>query len=322
MQVLKKISALFLLFVVGGCGLIERSEPMPQQTFNYQNSLPQNTVEMTDYSHVDLGNAESFRVAMLLPLSGKVSDMGQNMKNAALMAIGDLNNNNLLVQFYDTKSTTSGARIAIENAISAKSDLIIGPLLGEEVAAISETAKNADIPVISFSTAPNVLQDGVYTMGLLNEEQIERTIRYAVSQGRLKLALVLPDNQSGINMFKAAMNAAQLHGASVVKVGFYAPNSMDFTKLAAQITGSARVAASQRKSKPTDKNAAKTEEEIAPLDFDALLVPEFGNRLKSITSMFSYYDVSAPEVLFLGTSVWGNTNLSKETDVYVSLGAL
>ncbi len=313
---LKKISALFLLFVIGGCGLIERSEPMPQQTFNYQNSLPQNTVEMTDYSHVDLGNAESFRVAMLLPLSGKVSDMGQNMKNAALMAIGDLNNNNLLVQFYDTKSTTSGARIAVENAISAKSDLIIGPLLGEEVAAISETAKNADIPVISFSTAPNVLQDGVYTMGLLNEEQIERTIRYAVSQGRLKLALVLPDNQSGINMFKAAMNAAQLHGASVVKVGFYAPNSMDFTKLAAQITGSARVAASQRKSKPADKNAAKTEEETAPLDFDALLVPEFGNRLKSITSMFSYYDVSAPEVLFLGTSVWGNTNLSKETELY------
>ena len=32
--------------------------------------------------------------------------------------------------------------------------------------------------------------------------------------------------------------------------------------------------------------------------------------------MFSYYDVSAPEVLFLGTSVWGNTNLSKETELY------
>ena len=313
---LKKISALFLLFIIGGCSLIERTEPMPQQTFNYQNSLPQNTVDMTDYSHVDLGNDESFRVAMLLPLTGKIGDMGQNMKNAAMMAVGDLNNNNLLVQFYDTKGTTSGARVAVENAINAKSDLIVGPLLGEEVAAISSTAKNEEIPVISFSTAPNVLQDGIYTMGLLNEEQIERTIRYAVSKGRLKLAIVLPDNQSGINMFKAAMNAAQLHGASIVKVGFYAPDSMDFTKLAAQITGSARVAASQRKVKPNEKDEAKTEEKIAPLDFDALLVPEFGNRLKAITSMFSYYDVAAPEVLFLGTSVWGNTNLSKETELY------
>ena len=113
------------------------------------------------------------------------------------------------------------------------------------------------------------------------------------------------------------MNAAQLHGASIVKAGFYAPDSMDFTNLAAQITGSARVAASQQKTKPNDKKVEeKTEEEIAPLDFDALLVPEFGNRLKAITSMFSYYDVSAPEVLFLGTSVWGNTNLSKETELY------
>ena len=61
MQVLKKISALFLLFIIGGCSLIERTEPMPQQTFNYQNSLPQNTVDMTDYSHVDLGNDASDR---------------------------------------------------------------------------------------------------------------------------------------------------------------------------------------------------------------------------------------------------------------------
>ena len=237
------------------------------------------------------------------------------MKNAAMMAVGDVNNNHLVVQFYDTKGTTSGARIAAENAINAKSDLIVGPLLGEEVAAISDVAKNENIPVISFSTAPNVLQNGVYTMGLLNEEQIERIIRYAVSQGRLKLAIVLPDSQSGINMFKAAMNAAQLHGATIVKVGFYSPNTMDFTKLVTQMAGDARVSASQRKIK-SEKGEEKKEDEIAPLDFDALLVPEFGNRLKSITSMFSYYDVSAPEVLFLGTSVWGNTNLSKETELY------
>ncbi len=314
MQVLKKIGFILLALCVTRCGFIEKTEPMPQQTFNYESGMPQNMVESTDYSNIDLGNAESFRVAMLLPLSGTVSDMGQNMKNAAMMAVGDVNNNHLLVQFYDTKGTTSGARIAVENAVNDHSDLIVGPLLGEEVAAISDVAKNANIPVISFSTAPNVLQNGVYTMGLLNEEQIERIIRYAVSQGRLKLALVLPDNQSGINMFKAATNAAQLHGAAIVKVGFYSPNTMDFTKLVTQMAGAARVNASQRKVK-AEKNEDK-KEETAALDFDALLVPEFGNRLKSITSMFSYYDVSAPEVLFLGTSVWGNTNLSKETELY------
>jgi hypothetical protein len=47
-----------------------------------------------------------------------------------------------------------------------------------------------------------------------------------------------------------------------------------------------------------------------------LLIPETGNRLKAISSMFSYYDVSAPDVLFMGTSVWDSSSLNKETELY------
>jgi len=245
-------------------------------------------VSSTDYSQVDLGTTESFRVAMLLPLSGNISSMGQSMKNAATMAIGDIINNNLVVQFYDTKGTPSGARVALENAINAGCDLVLGPLTGDEVAAITPEVKSRDIPVISFSTSPSVLQDGVYSIGLLNDEQIRRIIRYAANQGRSRLALVLPDNQSGINMLKSAMKAANSSGMQVVKVGFYKPDSMDFTDLVTTMKGG----------------------------FDALLIPESGNRLKAISSMFSYYDVAAPEVLFMGTSVWTSSNLSKETELY------
>ncbi len=49
------------------------------------------------------------------------------------------------------------------------------------------------------------------------------------------------------------------------------------------------------------------------VDFDAVLLPESGARLKSAVAMFGYYDVFAPEVKFLGTSVWENTRLNKES---------
>ena len=262
----------------------------------------------TDYSKIDLGNKESFRVAMLLPLSGKAEDAGQGMKNSAMLAIGDLNNNRLVVQFYDTKSTSSGARVAVENAVSSGCDLILGPLMSEEVAAITPVAKDRDIPVISFSTSPAVLQQGIYTLGLLNEEQVDRIMKYSIAQGRKRIAIVLPDNQSGINMLRSALASAESEGATITKVGFYHPESMDFTSLVEAMVGSSKVAAS--KSKNSEKSAAIN------VGFDALLVPEAGNRLKSVTSMFSYYDVSAPEVLFMGTSVWANSNLSKETELY------
>ena len=289
---LKKFGVILGCFLICSCTFLRKSSYSESYYGNWNtNNNLMRSAESTDYMHVDLGNAGSFRVAMLLPLSGNVENMGQSMKNAAMMAIGDINNNNLVVQFYDTKGTSSGARVAVENAINADSDLILGPLLSDEVSAISNEAKSKDIPIISFSTSPAVLQEGVYTLGLLNNDQIGRMIKYASLQGRKRLATVLPDNQSGLNMFRSIMKNARDNGVTVVKVGFYAPDSMDFTSLV---------------------TAMKT----GGVDFDALLIPETGNRLKAISSMFSYYDVAAPDVLFMGTSVWDSSNLSKETELY------
>lgn len=309
MQVFKHIGTLFCLLLAGGCSLLSKSDEPLRPAFDYKNGSFQE-LQTTDYSRVNLGDGESFRVAALLPLTGRVEAAGQSLKNAAMLALGDLNNPNLVLEFYDTKSTPAGARIAVENAINADSRLILGPLLSEETEAVTEQAKSAGVPVISFTTSPAVLQEGIYTLGLLNEEQIERIIRYSVEKGRRKIAIVLPDNQSGINMLKSAIQAAASNGAVIVKAGFYPPETMDFTSLVTAMAGPEKVKASQTKPEPG--------EEVQPvaLDFDALIVPESGNRLKALTSMFSFYDVSAPEVLFLGTSVWANTGLSKETELY------
>lgn len=288
---LKKVSIFFVCAVMCGCTFWHKGSDYDPYQHYQVNKKTVSMTEMTDYSQVDLGNAGSFRVAMLLPLSGSAAATGQSMKNAAMMAIGDINNNNLVVQFYDTKGTGSGARVALENALNAGCDMILGPLTSEEVAAVSTEAKNKDIPVVSFSTSPNVLQSGIYSLGLLNQNQISRIVEYAASQGRSRIAAVLPDNQSGENMYRSLLKAAQNKGVRVMKVGFYTPTSMDFTGLVTQMKSGG-------------------------IDFDALLIPETGNRLKAISSMFSYYDVAAPEVLFMGTSIWDNSALNKETELY------
>lgn len=294
MQVLKKICSVFGCMALCCCSLLQKNpahESYYGDGYRYDGRPAADFTETTDYAKVDLGDSGSFRVAVLLPLSGNISAAGQSLKNAATMAIGDVNNNKLVVQFYDTKGTGSGARVAVRNALDADSSLILGPLLGDEVAAISDDAMSADVPVISFSTSPSVLREGVYTLGLLNTDQINRMVGYAASQGRTRLAAVFPDNRAGMNMYKSVVNAAREKGVTFVKAGFYAPSEMDFTQLVTQMKGSAA-------------------------DFDVLLIPESGNRLKAIASMFSYYDVSAPDVLFMGTSVWDSSNLSKETELY------
>lgn len=285
---LKKIGLCFLFFALAACSQIFPSQKQTQTPSWY---LPQNAFDISDFqTPIESFSADSFKVAMLLPLTGKASTFGKGLQNAAMMALEDTNNPSLEVRFFDTKSSPQGALAAFETAVGNKAQLILGPLMSEEVSAISHQARSKSVPVISFSTSPNVLGNGIYTLGLLSDEQIDRIISYAVQKGRSRIALIAPDSAAGLNIAKSAMNAAANAGAVVTKIGFYEPSTLEFSELVQQI------------------NRNK--------DFDTVLIAETGSRLKAIAGTFGYYDVAYPKVLFIGTSVWNNTNLNKETTLY------
>ena len=206
MQVLKKYVFLFAAFILAGCSSSNRTAPAItgyDTAVMYENLNSYDSINLINRDVINDGN---FRVGMLLPLSGEASKYGQGLKNAALMALDDVQNDNLILQFYDTQSTASGARVAVENAIAQNASLIIGPLMSTSVNAIKDETTYKDIPVIAFSTNESVLEPQVYTLGLLVDEQVNRIISYAASQKRSRFALLLPDNQTGIAIARAAMN--------------------------------------------------------------------------------------------------------------------
>jgi len=286
MQVLKKIATFFVVLGLFSCS----------------SRLTDNQIELSDskYDIIDydvmmdkMAIEGTLRVGVLLPLTGRASEIGQGLQNAMFLAIEDLHNNKLMLNFYDTQSTKEGASLAMKKARDEGVSLVLGPLTNEEVEGVSKIALASNIPVVSFTTSPQVLQKGVYSLGLLNGEQVERALSYAKKDGRKRVVLLVPDNSSGLNVVKSALMSAQNKDISVVKVGFYSPDSLDFTNLVSSIIGDSE-----------------------ELDFDTVLIADGGNRLKSMVSMFAYNDVMAPSVLFMGTSAWDNTNLSKETILY------
>ena len=285
----KRFCILLLVFVLSSC----QTPVVKQKKIFFKSSSP--------IEESELITKESFRVGVLLPLSGDAASVGNGLKNAAMLALEDMNNPNLILQFYDTKGTPEGARDAADAAISQDVKLIIGPLMATEVEAVSKRTRNSGVPVVAFSTNETVLQDQVYTLGLLVGEQVERIVNYASMKGRERFALLLPDNSTGIVVAREAIKAVNNNGGKVVKIAFYPPDTNDFSDIVKKLTdyGSGNVYGGIEKNRR--------------VDFDAVLIPESGSRLKSATAMFGYYDVFSPEVLFMGTSVWENTNLSKET---------
>ena len=320
MQVFKKIALLFLLFFNVAC-----SSFYTKSDISIRGGIT-DEAKTADLFH----GKNSFKVAMLLPLSGKSSVYGIGLKNAAMMAIEDANNKKLVLHFYDTKSSVKGATEAIKEAVDAEADLILGPLMSEEVSVISDKAIDERIPVISFSTSPNVLKNGIYTLGLLGDEQVNRIISYAASKQRKRIVVMVPDTIAGLNTAKSAVRNAHKYGAEIVKLGFYPADTLDFAPLVKEITDYEKRSEEINKHKQEleklaslgDEQAQKELKQIknvyttGEVDFDAVLIAETSNRLKSAAVMFGYYDIYYPDILFLGTSVWENTNLTKETTLY------
>ncbi len=275
---------------------------------------------------------DAFNVAVLLPLSGANATFGQGLKNATYMALEDVKNPNLMLHYYDTASSNSGARIAAENALAKNPDLVIGPLTSSSVMAVKPRITYKDVPMVAFSTSAEVLEPGVFTLGLMIEEQVDRILSYATDKGRKNFALLVPDNKNGVDVAKAAVDVLQKKNANLVAVAMYKPDTSDFSTILKQLTNyDIRNKRHQDlmdkvenalKVNPQDPQLirAKTKLEqvdtIGGVDFDAVLIAESGVQLKSAIAMFAYYDVNAPKVKFLGTSMWENTLLNKETGVY------
>lgn len=163
------------------------------------------------------------RIGILLPLSGEYAKIGEVLKNAAFMALYDFKMPNLVLQFYDTQGTQEGARLAAEDAVAQDVRLIVGPLFQHEVRSVRSVAHSARVKVVTFSSHPSNLGDGVYSIAPLASQQVEYMTNYACEKGFKNFALLSEDNITGDVASYAIKEASKNCGAKVTKAAFYNP---------------------------------------------------------------------------------------------------
>ena len=231
--------------------------------------------------------ANKVRVALLLPLSGANAVLGNAMLDAAQMALFDAADDKLELVPNDTQGTPEGAAEAARAALADGARLIIGPLLAGEVEAVKPVAQAANVPVLAFSTSTALAGGGVYLMGFLPRQEIERVTAFARAKGVSRFAALAPRSPYGEIAVEALRAATQGDGASVERVDYYDPAQPDLT--------------------PVVKRFA-----AAGHDYDALLLPEGGARLRALAPLLPYYDIDPEKVHFLGTGLWDEPGLAAE----------
>jgi ABC-type branched-subunit amino acid transport system substrate-binding protein len=263
------------------------------------------------------------RIGFLVPLSGPNAILGKALLDAAQLAVFEVGDENLVLLPRDTGGTPEGAAAAAETAIAAGAKLIVGPLFAADVPAVAAKARPAGVSVLSFSNDLSVAGPGVFVMGVPPRAQIDRVIAFARSRGLLRFAGLLPNNSYGAAVENAMRDSMQKTGGQLSVIERYDPATSDASpvvrRLASYEARRANLQQQRRELEGRDDEASKQAlrrlegtDTLGEVRFDALVLPDFGDRLLSIAPLLPYYDIDPNRIRLLGTALWDDIRVTRE----------
>ena len=285
---------------------------------------PQTTTEAPSSAGPIAGsdNRQTVKVGLLLPLSGNGAPLGKALLNAATLAVFDIADKNFVLLPRDTEGTADGAARAARAVLDEGAKLILGPLFAEEVLAAAPLAREAGVNVVAFSTDERVAGQGVFLMGFLPRTQVTRVVSYAHQQGLNRFAAVVPNTSYGQAIAAFLRTAVTDAGASLGDIESYDPaagNAAEVVRRIANYDSRHEALLEQRRLLEAQNDEIsrqalqrlQTQDSLGDVDFDAIMLPEGGERLMALAPLLPYYDIDPSHVRILGTGLWDDPRLGK-----------
>ncbi len=176
----------------------------------------------------------TMKVAMLAPLSGDLGPVGQQLVNAAAVALFERPDLDVEILPFDTRGTPEGAARAAGEARAADVELVLGPLFGRNVPIVRQGLQGAGVPLLAFTNDPAQAGGSNFVMGLSVAAQVERMVSYLAAQQKTRLIVIGPDNEYTARTIQAAEAAVFATGGAVVRRATY-PEGADFNQISNQV---------------------------------------------------------------------------------------
>ena len=237
------------------------------------------------------------RIALLLPLTGQASAIGQSMQQAAEMALFDTGAKELALSSYDSGSTPEAALEAYRQARTAGSALVLGPLFGTSATAlaplVAQGGPMGGANVVSFSNDESAASRGVWIMGIAAPPQVRRVVDHAIDAGIKRFATFAPNTPYGEQMARTLESHVAVRGGTVVAAELYDASSNDLMTAAKRLAG-------ETQGKGGDGKLA-------------VLVPVAPPRLSSVLATLTAAGLDKATVQFIGTGVWDVPGIGADT---------
>jgi hypothetical protein len=262
-------------------------------------------------------NDRKLRVGLLAPFSGKYKNLGQSLLLSSQLALDEIDNKNIIIIPRDSGSDNKEKlNIAIKEIIENGAKIIIGPMTASS---FSEIEKYKDTIFISLSNKEPKISNNVINIGISLESQLKAIQKVLIKEGKKKTIILYPKNEYE-KFIDKKIKLIELKNYKIFKY------SSDPRILTGEIEKLANYK-QRKKNLEIQKNILKKEDDarskrelkilerlftLGPVNFDSVIIIDFGNSLKSVLSSLVYTDVDDKTVLISTVNQWFDESIFQE----------
>ena len=262
---------------------------------------------------------DKIRIGLVVPLSGEYSNIGDSIIKSTRLALNKINDEKFEIVPGDTKANPIDALKASKVLYDQGIKIIIGPVFNESTKYLDELN---DVTFVSltnkiYGNPPNVISAGVNAISQLqtidkfrNLNEIQRTIflipksdyRKEVEQAIKKTKLKLKDKYF-------YDTDPTLLTSQIEKFTRYPERKQNLLNEIERIENSSLI---NKEKKLEELNKKDT---LGGINFDSVIIADFGESLKSVATSLLYTDVSSKRISYITLNQWFDNSLLKENSL-------
>ena len=257
------------------------------------------------------------KIGLLVPLTGKNSEIGQSIIKSVRLAINSIGNASIEIIPKDTQSNPDITLRAAKELANSEIKIIIGPVFNESLIYLDELN---ELTFLSLTNKNDNFSKNVINAGINATSQLN-AIKKFIELNEIKKTIFLTPDVSFRNEIEKAISNSKI---KILENYIY---NTDPTKLTQQIEKITRydvrkqnledeinrLEKSEQNNKERLIERLKKKDTLGSVNFDSVVISDFDESLKSVTTSLLYTDISPKEKYFITLNQWFDESLLKET---------
>ena len=276
-------------------------------------------------SNLQAENSDNkLKIGLLAPFSGEYKKLGESIMFSIQMGLREIGDDRIIIIPRDSGSgDAEKLNSAITEIIEEGAKVIIGPINNKD---FDKVKKFKDTIFISPSNINPKIENNIISIGISLESQLLSIKKFLKKQKVKKTLILYPKNNykplilskikelnlSNYKLFEYSSDPKILTG-EIEKLTNYKQRKNNLKARKKLLEG--------KEDENSKKELIKLEQKytLGKVDFDALVVIDFGSSLKSVLTSLIFSDVNQDDVLFVTVNQWFDKSIFYEnslTNIY------